>query len=48
LAEAFRRGRIVTLQELQLPSIASLRAIAALRCTHLALVRPARFGLGFA
>jgi serine/threonine protein kinase len=35
------------LKELQLPSIASLRAIAALRSPHLALVRPARIGLGF-
>lgn len=37
----------VSLKELQLPSIASLRAIAALRSPHLALVRPARIGLGF-
>jgi hypothetical protein len=35
------------LKELQLPSIASLRAIAALKSPHLALVRPARIGLGF-
>jgi serine/threonine protein kinase len=37
----------VSLKELQLPSIASLRAIAALKSPHLALVRPARIGLGF-
>jgi hypothetical protein len=37
----------VSLKELPLPSIASLRAIAALKNTHLALVRPARIGLGF-
>jgi eukaryotic-like serine/threonine-protein kinase len=37
----------VSLKELQLPSIASLRAIAALKSTHLAVVRPARIGLGF-
>lgn len=37
----------MSLKELQLPSIASLRAIAALRSPHLALVRPARIGLGF-
>ena len=37
----------MTLEELQLPSIMSLRAIAALRSPHLALVRPARIGLGF-
>jgi eukaryotic-like serine/threonine-protein kinase len=37
----------LSLKELQLPSIASLRAIAALRSPHLALVRPARIGLGF-
>ena len=37
----------MTLHELQLPSIASLRAIAALRSPHLSLVRPARIGLGF-
>ncbi len=37
----------MSLKELQLPSIASLRAIAALKSTHLALVRPARIGLGF-
>lgn len=36
-----------SLKELQLPSIASLRAIAALKSPHLALVRPARIGLGF-
>jgi hypothetical protein len=41
------RGRPVSLKELQLPSIASLRAIAALKSPHLALVRPARIGLGF-
>lgn len=35
------------MKELQLPSIASLRAIAALKSPHLALVRPARIGLGF-
>ncbi|HEY6077756.1 MAG TPA: protein kinase [Polyangiaceae bacterium] len=35
------------MKELPLPSIASLRAIAALRSPHLALVRPARIGLGF-
>jgi len=40
-------GRPVSLKELQLPSIASLRAIAALKSPHLALVRPARIGLGF-
>jgi hypothetical protein len=33
--------------EQQLPSIATLRAVAALRSPHLALVRPARIGLGF-
>jgi serine/threonine protein kinase len=37
----------VSLKELQLPSIASLRAIAALKSAHLSLVRPARIGLGF-
>ncbi len=37
----------MSLKELQLPSIASLRAIAALKSPHLALVRPARIGLGF-
>jgi Protein tyrosine and serine/threonine kinase len=37
----------VSLKELQLPSIASLRAIAALKSPYLALVRPARIGLGF-
>ena len=37
----------MSLKELPLPSIASLRAIAALRSPHLALVRPARIGLGF-
>ena len=37
----------MSLKDLQLPSIASLRAIAALRSPHLALVRPARIGLGF-
>jgi serine/threonine protein kinase len=37
----------VSLKELPLPSIASLRAIAALKSPHLALVRPARIGLGF-
>jgi serine/threonine protein kinase len=37
----------VSLKELPLPSIASLRAIAALRSPHLAMVRPARIGLGF-
>jgi serine/threonine protein kinase len=37
----------VSFKELPLPSIASLRAIAALRSPHLALVRPARIGLGF-
>lgn len=37
----------VSLKDLPLPSIASLRAIAALRSPHLALVRPARIGLGF-
>jgi serine/threonine-protein kinase len=37
----------VSLKELPLPSLASLRAIAALRSPHLALVRPARIGLGF-
>jgi len=37
----------VSLKELPLPSIASLRAIAALKSPHLALVRPARLGLGF-
>jgi len=37
----------VSFKELPLPSIASLRAIAALKSTHLALVRPARIGLGF-
>ncbi len=37
----------LTLQDLQLPSIATLRAIAALRSPHLSLVRPARIGLGF-
>src|SRR5215216_3604815 len=41
------RGRPVSLKELQLPPIASLRAIAALKSPHLALVRPARIGLGF-
>lgn len=35
------------MKELPLPSIASLRAIAALKSPHLALVRPARIGLGF-
>jgi hypothetical protein len=40
-------GLPVSLKELQLPSIASLRAIAALKSPHLALVRPARIGLGF-
>lgn len=40
-------GRPVSLKELQLPSIASLRAIAALKSPHLALVQPARIGLGF-
>lgn len=40
-------GRPVSLKELQLPSIASLRAVAALKSTHLAVVRPARIGLGF-
>ena len=40
-------ARTVSLKDLQLPSIASLRAIAALRSPHLALVRPARIGLGF-
>ncbi|HEX2872585.1 MAG TPA: protein kinase [Polyangiaceae bacterium] len=37
----------MSLKELQLPSIASLRAIAALKSPYLALVRPARIGLGF-
>jgi hypothetical protein len=37
----------VSLKELQLPSIASLRAIAALKSANLASVRPARIGLGF-
>lgn len=37
----------MSLKDLPLPSIASLRAIAALRSPHLALVRPARIGLGF-
>lgn len=37
----------MSLKDLQLPSIASLRAIAALRSPNLALVRPARIGLGF-
>jgi eukaryotic-like serine/threonine-protein kinase len=37
----------VSLKELQLPSIASLRAIAALKSQHLSQVRPARIGLGF-
>ena len=37
----------MSLKELPLPSIASLRAIAALKSPHLALVRPARIGLGF-
>ncbi len=37
----------LSLKELPLPSLASLRAIAALRSPHLALVRPARIGLGF-
>lgn len=37
----------MSLKELQLPSIASLRAIAALKSPHLAIVRPARIGLGF-
>ncbi|MES1188607.1 MAG: protein kinase [Myxococcales bacterium] len=37
----------MSLKELPLPSIASLRAIAALKSPHLALVRPARLGLGF-
>lgn len=40
-------GRPVSLKELQLPSIASLRAIAALKSANLAIVRPARIGLGF-
>jgi len=40
-------GRPVSLKERQLPSIASLRAIAALKSPNLALVRPARIGLGF-
>lgn len=35
------------MKELPLPSIASLRAIAALRSQYLASVRPARIGLGF-
>lgn len=45
----FRPGsrKPVLLPELQLPSIASLRAIAALRSPHLALVRRASLGLGF-
>jgi hypothetical protein len=37
----------VSFKELPLPSIASLRAVAALKSTHLAMVRPARIGLGF-
>ena len=37
----------MTIRELQRPSIASLRAIAALRSPHLAQVHPARIGLGF-
>ncbi len=37
----------MSLKELQQPSIATLRAIAALKSPHLALVRPARIGLGF-
>ena len=37
----------MSLKELQLPSIASLRAIAALKSANLAIVRPARIGLGF-
>lgn len=37
----------MSLKELPLPSIASLRAIAALKSPHLATVRPARIGLGF-
>lgn len=37
----------MSLKELPLPSIASLRAIAALKNTHLSPVRPARIGLGF-
>lgn len=40
-------GPTVSLKELPLPSIASLRAIAALKSTHLSIVRPARIGLGF-
>lgn len=40
-------GCPVSLKELPLPSIASLRATAALRSPYLALVRPARIGLGF-
>lgn len=40
-------SRPVSFKELPLPSIASLRAVAALRSTHLAVVRPARIGLGF-
>jgi hypothetical protein len=37
----------VSSTELPLPSIASLRAVAALKSAHLAEVRPARIGLGF-
>jgi serine/threonine protein kinase len=40
-------GRPVSLKELPLPSIASLRAIASLKAANLAIVRPARIGLGF-